>query len=198
MDGSYCVRCGQDAMIGGLCAVCLFAAAHRADYTIINILGRGDESTAYLAQCPQTRRLVVVKVSHHVVAPAAFVQRVRHASHALTAASVENVTCAVAAGLLDGRLPYVAREYVRGTPITRFCERNAADRHVRRRLLERVCQTIAAAHEHGITHGGLTPSNVFVCEADGAPRVTISDFAMRIASPAQDGAAIDRLTAGLV
>ena len=72
----------------------------------------------------------------------------------------------------DGR-PYMVMEYVRGQPITEYCERVHAGLEQRLQLFLQVCDAIAYAHRNLVIHRDLKPSNILVTD-DG--QVKVVDF----------------------
>ena len=184
-------------MLAGLCPVCLLGAGTHRDYTIVNILGRGENGTIYLAEQHPAHRLVTLKLLHEVSEANAVLERLQRQRRALATLAHPHAARYVDIGVTGGRRPYVIREYLRGAPITVHCEQSQSDRTTRRRLLANVVDVIAQAHRGGITHGGLTASNVFIINRGGEPLVKVMDFGVRPASPADDIAALERLTAAL-
>jgi tetratricopeptide (TPR) repeat protein len=73
-------------------------------------------------------------------------------------------------GTIDGKVPWLALEYVDGSPITDYCEQKNLPLRDRILLLHQVCLALEAAHEQGIVHRDLKPGNVFVTR-DGLPKV---------------------------
>jgi serine/threonine protein kinase len=100
-------------------------------------------------------------------------------------------------GLTADRRPYLIREYVRGVSITAHCERSRSVPSARHQLLASVADVLAQAHDRGITHGGIRPSNIFIVQRNAEPVVKVLDFGVRVASPADDVAALDLLGAEL-
>ena len=84
----------------------------------------------------------------------------------------------------DGR-PYFAMEYVRGEPITTYCDRQRLSTAERLELFIQICEGIQHAHQKGIIHRDLKPSNVLVMVQDDRPVPKIIDFgvAKAIAQP---------------
>ena len=200
MERARCPRCGQScvqAIVAGLCPLCLLSAGKRSAYTILNVVGRGENGTVYVAEQQLTRRVVALKVFTTVPDDGALVDRLRRGSHELAMLSLPNVARVLDVGLTAERRPYVVREYVRGTQITTFCERSRIGRAATQRLLATVSEVIARAHDRGITHGGIKASNVCVLERHGEPVVTVMDFGIRPALVSDDTAALDRLAATL-
>ncbi|MDT0631828.1 serine/threonine-protein kinase [Rubrivirga litoralis] len=67
----------------------------------------------------------------------------------------------------DGR-PYLALGYVRGEPITDYCDRRQLGVAERLALFGEVCQAVAYAHRMLVVHRDIKPSNVLVEETPGA------------------------------
>lgn len=75
----------------------------------------------------------------------------------------------------DGR-PYLVMEYIRGEPITCWCDRHRLDLRGRVELLVKVCEGVQHAHQKGVIHRDLKPGNLLVTEVDGRPQPKIIDF----------------------
>jgi tetratricopeptide (TPR) repeat protein len=75
----------------------------------------------------------------------------------------------------DGR-PYFAMEYVRGIPITAYCDEHKLTLPQRLELFMRVCEGVQHAHQKAVIHRDLKPSNILVNEVDGSPMPRIIDF----------------------
>ena len=72
----------------------------------------------------------------------------------------------------DGR-PWFALEFVRGEPITAWCDRHRLDLSERMRLMLEVCATVQYAHGQLVLHRDLKPGNVLV---DENGQVRLLDF----------------------
>src|SRR5262249_51679382 len=72
--------------------------------------------------------------------------------------------------------PYFVMELVNGVPITRFCDDNNLSVRERLELFVPVCQAIQHAHQKGIIHRDVKPSNVLVTLSDGKPVPKVIDF----------------------
>jgi serine/threonine protein kinase len=197
MASAVCSDCRQRHVLGmleGLCPFCLFRAGRQSDYTLVNVLGRGDSGTIYLAERQLTHALVTVKVLNQPSEVDVAVERLRRQQQALALLAHPNAVEWVDVGLTTDGRPYVIRDYLRGAPITRYCEQAQSDRSARRGLVDQVFDVVAHAHRCGITHGRLKPSNVFVLMVAGEPTVKVMDFGLRPARPGDDDAALERLS----
>ncbi len=63
------------------------------------------------------------------------------------------------AGTTDSGRPYFAMELVKGVPITEYCDRNRLTIRERLELFAQVCHAIQHAHQKGIIHRDIKPTN---------------------------------------
>jgi tetratricopeptide (TPR) repeat protein len=80
------------------------------------------------------------------------------------------------AGTTDSGRPYFVMDLVRGIPITQYCDEAKLSPRERLELFIPVCQAIQHAHQKGIIHRDVKPSNVLVTLHDGQPVPKIIDF----------------------
>src|SRR5262245_23360677 len=67
-------------------------------------------------------------------------------------------------------------ELVRGIPINEFCDQKRFSVRQRLELFIQVCQAVQHAHQKGVIHRDLKPTNVLVTMADAVPVPKIIDF----------------------
>src|SRR6516162_9772945 len=67
-------------------------------------------------------------------------------------------------------------EYVPGASITAYCDQHKLSNRERLNLFRSVCLAIHHAHQKGVIHQDIKPSNVLVIEQDGAPTPKVIDF----------------------
>lgn len=67
-------------------------------------------------------------------------------------------------------------ELVRGIAITEYCDQHELPPRERLQLFAQVCQAVQHAHQKGIIHRYLKPSNILVTVNDGQPVPKVIDF----------------------
>jgi serine/threonine protein kinase len=196
-----CSRCGQPQTVAaaaeGLCPHCLLTAGLGHDYAVLNVLGQGEHGTVYLAEQQPSGRLVALKILAGSTA-ADILSRLQRQAPMMRTLDHPN-----AARTLDIAVPgdpeaYVATEYVRGSPITRYCERLQIPRAGRLELLAAVAALLRSAHDIGVAHGGIKPSNVLVVGRAATPSVKVTDFGLSLADERADDLALATLTSDLL
>src|SRR5438093_5618118 len=89
------------------------------------------------------------------------------------------------ASTLSAGRPYFVMELVRGVHITTYCDQQKLSTRQRLDLFIQVCQAVQHAHQKGIIHCDLKPSNILVTDQDGAPVPKIIDFGIATATTDQ-------------
>ena len=87
-----------------------------------------------------------------------------------------NIAKVLDAGSTESGGPYFVMELVRGIPITEYCDQAKLTVRERLTLFVQVCQAIQHAHQKGIIHRDVKPSNVLVTLHDSKPVPKVIDF----------------------
>ncbi len=159
-------------------SVALAEAPERiGDYRIVDVLGEGGMGIVYLADQQQPiRRRVALKVVKSVSAHRDALARFEVERQSLAMMEHPNIAMVLDAGEADDGRPFFAMEHVPGLPITEFCDRHRLDLRARIALFQKVCRGVQHAHEKGVVHRDLKPTNILVGHRDGLPEPKIIDF----------------------
>lgn len=84
-----------------------------------------------------------------------------------------NVARLLDAGKCDDGIPFLVMEYVEGTPVDKYCEREKFSLKERLKLFNRICDAVSFAHRNIIVHRDLKPSNILVT---GKGEMKLLDF----------------------
>jgi len=95
-------------------------------------------------------------------------------------------------GITPGGQPYLAMQYVKGQPITRWADTHALPVVERLRLFVKVCDAVQFAHANLIVHRDLKPSNILVTD-EGQPRLLDFGIAKLLDTGATDSTTGDLL-----
>lgn len=164
-----------------------------AGYRIVEPIDHGGQSTVYLAEQVNPRRLVAVKVLRlAILDPRA---RDRFLAEAQLQGTIRHpaIVGIHACGVVDetGRpLPWIAMELVPGArSIIEAAKADGWDRRRRLEALATVAEAIHAAHLRGVVHRDLKPGNILV---DGEGRVRVIDFGIARLLDSADGESLTR------
>ncbi|MEM7587226.1 MAG: serine/threonine-protein kinase [Acidobacteriota bacterium] len=145
-------------------------------YRVLEELGRGGMGTVYLAeQSAPIERRVALKVIHRFEGDQG-ARRFAAECQALARLKHPNIAAVHDAGVADDGRAFVAMEWVEGSHITDWCDRNRLPISARIELFLGVCAGVGHAHQKGLMHRDLKPSNVLVAEVDGQATAKVIDF----------------------
>ena len=155
-------------------------------YKLLRVLGEGGMGIVYLAwQEEPVRREVALKVIKPGMDSKRVIARFEAEKQALALMQYPHIAGVYDAGLtLTGR-SYFVMEYVKGIPITDYCDRHKLTIENRLGLFKQVCQAVQHAHQKGIIHRDIKPSNILVSlENDRAiPKIIDFGIAKAIGQP---------------
>jgi eukaryotic-like serine/threonine-protein kinase len=164
-------------------------------YAIIKELGRGGMGAVYLARRAdgQFQKLVAIKILKRGTDTDEVLRRFRIERQILANLDHSNITRLLDAGITGDGLPYFVMEFIEGTPITRFVQRENLDLRGRLALFLKVCSAVDLAHKNLVIHRDIKPGNVLVKD-DGEPKLL--DFGIaKLLNSSDDGdvtAAVER------
>jgi Protein kinase domain len=150
-----------------------------AGYRIERVLGRGGMSVVYLAHDPRLKRNVALKLLAPELADDENF-RVRFLRESQLAASLDhpNVVPVYEAGEVD-ELLYIAMRYVQGTDLKALLRTEGALAPERALVLAgQVASALDAAHERGLVHRDVKPSNVLLTGRPGKEHCYLADFGL--------------------
>ncbi len=148
-------------------------------FTVLDEIGHGGMGAVYLAeQREPVRRRVALKVIKLGMDTKAVIARFESERQALAMMDHSHIAKVFEAGVTKQGRPYFAMEYVKGVPITRYCDESKLSLEDRLALFKQVCSGVQHAHQKGVIHRDLTPNNVLVTLQDGKPAAKIIDFGL--------------------
>lgn len=146
-------------------------------YRLLEVIGEGGFGTVWLAErrAPMVQR-VALKIIKPGMDSRAVINRFEQERQALAVMDHPNVARVFDGGVTPQGRPYFIMEYVRGRPITAYCDQARRTIRQRLQLFISTCEAVHHAHTKGIIHRDIKPSNVLVEEVDGRPSVKVIDF----------------------
>jgi serine/threonine protein kinase/Tfp pilus assembly protein PilF len=146
-------------------------------YKLLQQLGEGGMGVVFMAeQTEPLRRKVALKVIKPGMDTRQVIARFEAERQALAIMDHVNIARVLDAGTTDSGRPYFVMELVHGVPITKYCDDNHLTPRERLELFVPVCQAIQHAHQKGIIHRDVKPSNVMITLYDGKPVPKVIDF----------------------
>ena len=146
-------------------------------YRLLDLLGEGGMGEVWVAeQIHPMRRLVALKLIKPGMDSRQMIARFEAERQALALMDHAAIATVLDGGTTEDGRPYFAMEYVKGEPITTYCDRMRLGTEERLSLFLQVCEGVQHAHQKGIIHRDLKPSNVLVTVRDDGAAPKIIDF----------------------
>ena len=156
-------------------------------YLIKEVLGVGGMGTVYLASRDDEHfeQDVALKVIRPGFQTAETLSRFRMERQVLARLTHPNIAQLIDGGMTPDGRPYLVMQYVKGTPITTYCDKHRVSVVDRLKLFKKVCKAVQHAHKNLVVHRDLKPSNILVTEAGD---VQLLDFGIaKLLNPAKLG-----------
>ncbi len=146
-------------------------------YRLMELLGEGGMGEVYLAeQVEPVRRFVALKIIKLGMDSKQVIGRFETERQTLAMMEHPNIATVLDTGLSPEGRPYFAMEYVKGVPVTEYCDRHRLPMKERLIIFLAICEAVQHAHQKGIIHRDIKPSNVLVTIIDNRPVPKVIDF----------------------
>ena len=153
------------------------AGATIGRYKLLQRIGEGGFGVVYMAEQEEPiRRRVALKIIKLGMDTKQVVARFEAERQALALMDHPNIAKVLEAGATDTGRPYFVMELVKGVSITEYCDANTLSTSDRLRLFVEVCHAVQHAHQKGIIHRDIKPTNVMVTLHDGTAVPKVIDF----------------------
>jgi serine/threonine protein kinase/Tol biopolymer transport system component len=146
-------------------------------YKLLEKIGEGGMAVVYMAEQQEPiRRKAALKIIKLGMDTKQVIARFEVERQALAMMDHPNIAKVLDAGATETGRPYFVMELVTGVSITEYCDRNNLSTKERLDLFIQVCNAVQHAHQKGIIHRDIKPTNVMVTHHDGKPVPKVIDF----------------------
>lgn len=146
-------------------------------YKLRQQIGEGGMGVVFMAeQTEPIQRTVALKIIKPGMDTRQVIARFEAERQALAMMDHPNIAKVLDAGTTQTGRPYFVMELVNGKPITQFCDEKHLSLRQRLELLKPVCEAIQHAHQKGVIHRDIKPTNVLVAEYDARAVPKVIDF----------------------
>ncbi|MHC4642280.1 MAG: WD40 domain-containing protein [Planctomycetota bacterium] len=156
------------------------------NYKLLEQIGEGGMAVVYMAEQKRPiRRKVALKIIKLGMDTKSVIARFEAERQALALMDHPNIAKVLDAGATETGRPYFVMELVRGISITEYCDKNNLSTKERLDLFISICSAVQHAHQKGIIHRDIKPTNVMVTLHDGEPMAKVIDFGIAKATNQQ-------------
>ena len=146
-------------------------------YKLLQQIGEGGCGVVYMAEQEEpVRRRVALKVIKLGMDTRQVIARFEAERQALALMDHPNIAKVFDAGATPTGRPYFVMELVRGAKVTDFCDAERLSTEARLQLFIQVCHAIQHAHQKGVIHRDIKPTNILTPVNDGVPVPKVIDF----------------------
>jgi serine/threonine protein kinase len=176
---------GQSSPVAGSTTTPILAPAQEADeigrlgkYRVLKQLGRGGMGAVFLAEDPQLKRTVALKVMLPEVA-ASQSSRERFLREARAAAAIEHENIVTIYEVAEDRgAPFLAMQFLKGMSLDDYIKKGKPFTWAQIiRIGREIARGLDAAHQRGLIHRDIKPANIWL-DATAGGRVRILDFGL--------------------
>lgn len=157
-------------------------------YRVTRLVGRGGMGAVYEAERVDDayRQRVAIKTIWRGADSDVLLQRFRSERQILAALQHPNIAQLLDGGSTADGTPWLAMEFVEGTPLDVWCDVRKLEIPARLDLFRQVCAAVHHAHQRLVVHRDLKPSNILVND-DGTVKLLDFGVAKLLADEASDG-----------
>lgn len=161
-------------------------------WRLVREIGRGGMGAVYLAERDdgEFRQQAAIKLVRPGWDLGELLQRLRAERQILASLNHPNIARLLDGGVSEDGKPYLVLEFVDGSQIGDYCDRQQLGIGARLKLFLAVCDAVAYAHRSLVVHRDLKPSNILVGQ-DG--QVKLLDFGIAKLLAADGAAAVSAL-----
>ncbi|MBU0616398.1 MAG: protein kinase [Planctomycetes bacterium] len=153
-------------------------------YEITQELGRGGQGVVYQAIQKATKRKVAIKILiQGPYASASAQKRFEREIELVAQLRHPNIISIFHSGTTSGGHPFYVMDYVRGLPLQEYVRSKNLALEETLELFLTVCEAVQHAHQRGVIHRDLKPTNIVVDE-NGTPRILDFGLAKPLSAPA--------------
>jgi WD40 repeat protein/tRNA A-37 threonylcarbamoyl transferase component Bud32 len=133
-------------------------------YRVLSMLGYGGMGSVWLAERVDGlfTRQVALKLVHAALKSRVVTERFTREREILASLNHPNIARLLDAGFAEDGQPYLALDYVAGTPLTTYCDDHRLSIRERLELFQQVLNAVQYAHAHLVIHRDLKPANILV------------------------------------
>ena len=144
-------------------------------YRVLREIGHGGMGAVYLAERAdgQFEQQVALKLVRDPAGSGDLLARFLRERRILARLTHPNIARLLDGGVSEDGRPFLAMEYVDGTPLTHYCDERRLGLDARLRLFLDACAAVGYAHRSLVVHRDLKPGNILVA-TDGS--VKLLDF----------------------
>lgn len=148
-------------------------------YKLVEAIGEGGMGTVWMAEQKEpVKRKVAIKLVKPGMDSPQVLARFEAERQALALMDHPNIAKVFDGGITEQGRSYFVMEFVRGVPLTEYCDQARLSVKQRLELFVPICQAVQHAHQKGIIHRDLKPSNLLICLYDGKPVPKVIDFGL--------------------
>lgn len=132
-------------------------------YKLRELIGEGGMGLVYVAEQEKpVRRKVALKIIKPGLDTKEVIARFESERQALAMMDHPHIAHVLDVGVTDSGRPYFVMELIRGAPVTEHCNTHKLSTRARLELFVQICQAVQHAHQKGIIHRDIKPTNILI------------------------------------